>query len=239
MFSEWSRPYPHLDPGEPEKHKLILYFREGTVRNEKLSQDGPAVYDRVYQVEVAAIGQKQSRPRYTLLRVSQGQEIKNTELQNINGPDGRMKGVTAYERFRKAFEEYRQNVAPSSEGVPLEHWPLMTSEIVRAFKDVNIHSVEDLANASDSAAQHVRGEFYKWRNKAQAWLEAARKDGGDVQARAELADLKQQLAQAQSQIAELLSAQNRERPEPPRKRKRRDDEVVIPDSAFEPEEERL
>lgn len=239
MFSEWSRVYAHLDPGEKPEHKLILKFREGTVRNEKLSAAGLAVYDRVYQVEVSAVGQKQSQPIYEIMRVSGEKDFPNNELMNMPGPDGRLRAVTVYERFRKPFEDYRQDVAPTSDGVPLEHWPLMTSEIVRAFKDANIHSVEDLANASDSASQHVRAEFYKWRAKAQAWLESARKEGGDVQARAELAEVKEQLAEAQRQIAQLLAAQNNERPEPPKRRKKANEEVVIPESAFEEEESRL
>lgn len=239
MFSEWSRPYAHLDPGSPEGHKLILTFREGTVRNERLSAAGLAVYDRVFQVQVGAIGQKQSRPIYEIMRVSEGKDIPNGELMNLSGSEGRMASVTVYDRFKRAFEDYRQNIAPSTNGIPLEHWPLMTSEIVRAFRDANVHSVEDLANASDSVAQHVRAEFYKWRTKAQAWLETARKEGGDVQARAELSEVREQLAEAQRQIAQLLSAQNAApRPEPKR-RGRPPKEAPLEVVFVEPEESRL
>lgn len=236
MFTEWSRPHVHLDPGEPERHKLILYFREGTVRNEKLSEGGPPVYDRVYQVEIAAVGQKQSRPRYTIMRIVQGVEQPCKDLMNLSGgPDGTKRAVTVYDRFKKAFEEYRANAEPTTSGIPLEHWPLMTTELVRAFKDANILSVEDLANAPDSAAQNVRGEFFKWRGKAQAWLEDSRKAGGDAKARAELAEVKKQLAEAQRQITELLAAANADRPEPRRtKRKETPIEVV-----FDEPEERL
>ena len=208
MFTEWSRPYVHLDPGEPAQHKLILYFREGTVRNEKLSEGGPPVYDRVYQVEISAVGQKQSRPRYTILRIVQGKEEPSRDLMNITGSDGAKRATTAYERFKRAFEEYRSNAEPTTSGVPLEHWPLMTTELVRAFKDVGVLSVEDLANAPDNTAQNVRGEFFRWRSKAKAWLEEARQAGGDVQARAELAEVREQLAEAQKQIAELLAVAN-------------------------------
>jgi len=236
MFTEWSRPHVHVDPGEPEKHKLILYFREGTVRNEKLSEGGPPVYDRVFQVEIAAVGQKQSRPRYTVLKIVQDKEEPSRDLINITAPDGSKRAITVFERFKRAFEEYRANAAPTTSGIPLEHWPLMTTELVRAFKDANILSVEDLANASDAAAQNVRGEFYKWRAKAQAWLEDARKAGGDVQARAELAQVKEQLAEAQRQIAELLRAANDDRPEPKRRPRK---ETPISVVFEEPEAERL
>ena len=194
MFSEWSQPYPFLPPGEPQTNTLILRFRDGSERNERLSADGPSVYDRLFQVQVMAVGQKQSAPIYTLMRVREGKE-KIEEHQ-------------AYARFKPAFEAYRQNIEPYHEGTPLEHWPLMTSEIVRAFKDANIFTVEMLSAANDGAAEQVRAPFFDWRAKAQAWLKDAKEKGGDVKARAENARLQQEVEELKAQVAQLLNAQN-------------------------------
>lgn len=223
MFSEWSREYPHLPPGEPASNVLILRFREGTERNEKLSADGTHVYDRLYDVQVQAIGQKQSAPIYTLMRVVNGAEkvVEPRQLQ----------------RFRPAFDAWRANIEPALDGTPLEHWPLMTIEIVRAFKDANVLTVEMLANAGDNVATAVRAPFYDWRAKAQAWLEEAKK-GGRVKDRAALASAQQEIAELKAQVSQLLAVQNGATPPPKGFKNKRsanaplDIDISIPDEAL-------
>lgn len=194
MFNEWSRPYPHLNPGEPPSNALILRFRDGSVRNERLSADGPAVYDRVFQVMVMAVGQKQSAPIFTLVKVTEGKE-------KIQEP-------REHAQFKATFEAWRANVEPSMDGTPLEHWPLMTTELVRAFKDANVLTVEMLASAGDNVAGAVRAPFYEWRAKAAGWLKQAKDAGGDAKARAENAKLRKEVEEMRTQIAELLAVQN-------------------------------
>lgn len=234
MFSEWSQQYPHLNPGEPRENALLLRFRDGAVRNERLSADGPAVYDRVFQVQVMAIGQKQSAPIYTLMKISEGKE-------KIEEP-------REYQQFRQPFEAWRANVEPSHEGTPLEHWPLMTREIVRAFKDANIPTVEMLAAAGDNAANAVRAPFYEWRTKAQAWLKDAKEKGGDAKARVELAKAEERIKALETQVAQLLAIQNGATPAPTGFKKGRkkangagdDLHISIPDeAAAEFDEERI
>lgn len=199
MFSEWSRPYPHLDPGAPRENVLILRFRDGAVRNERLSADGPSVYDRVFQVQVSCMGQKQSAPIYELLRIVEGKD-------KVSSP-------AEYAQFRLAFDAYRANTEPALEGTPLEHWPLMTTEIVRAFKDANVLTVEMLAAAGDNVAHAVRAPFYDWRAKAKTWLEQA-KAGASVKQSAELAAAQRKIAEMEAQIQQLLAVQNGASPQP-------------------------
>lgn len=232
MFSEWSQPFAHLDPGAPADHKLILRFREGTVRNERLSAEGPSVYDRVLQVQVHAIGQRNSAPIYTLVKITEGKE-------KIEEP-------REHQRFRQAFDQWRANIEPTHDGMPLEHWPLMSVELVRAFKDANIFSVEQLADAPDSAANNVRAPFYDFRAKAKAWLSEAKAKGGDAKARSELAKAQREIDELRTQVAQLLAVQNGASPrgfDKP-KRKKGNGEAVeapisIPDEALEEFEDRL
>lgn len=200
MFSEWSQPYAHLDPGAPADHKLILRFRDGSVRNAALSADGPNVYDRVLQCQVHAVGQKNSAPIYTLVKISQGKETHPEPLE--------------HRRFKPTLDQWRANIEPTHDGTPLEHWPLMTIEIVRAFKDANIFSIEQLAEAPDSAANNVRAQFYEWRAKAQGWLKTAKDSGGDAKARAENARLSKELDDLKQQMAQMLAVQNGASPQP-------------------------
>lgn len=234
MYSEWSQPYPHLNPGEPRENVLLLRFRDGAVRNERLSADGPAVYDRVFQVQVMAVGQKLSAPIYTLMKITEGKE-------KIEEP-------REYQQFRATFEQWRANVEPSHEGTPLEHWPLMTREIVRAFKDANIHTVEMLASAGDNAATSVRAPFFDWRTKAQVWLKDAKERGGDAKARVELSQANERIKALEAQVAQLLAIQNGATPAPTGFKKGRkkangagdDLHISIPDEAMaEFEDDRL
>lgn len=236
MYSEWSKPYPHLEPGQPRENALILRFREGAVRNERASEDGPAVYDRVFQVQVMAIGQKNSAPIYTLMRIVGGEEKINEPIQ--------------HRKFKAVFEQWRANIEPAHEGTPLEHWPLMTMELVRAFKDANIYTVEQLSAAPDHAAQNVRAPFFDWRAKAQGWLSEAKAKGGDAKARADNAKLQKEVEDLRKQVAQLLAVQNGGQEGPkgfdkPKRRKKAngaDDDipVSIPDEAMEEfEDDRL
>lgn len=236
MYSEWSKPYPHLNPGEPRENVLLLRFRDGATRNERLSADGPAVYDRVFQVQVMAVGQKQSAPIYTLLKITEGKE-------KIEEP-------REYQQFKATFDQWRANVEPSHDGTPLEHWPLMTTEIVRAFKDANVFTVEMLAEAGDQVASAVRAPFYEWRAKAQGWLKTAKEKGGDAKARAENAKLKSEIEELRAQVHQLLAQQNGATPAPTGFKKARkknagngasdDLHISIPDEAVaEFDEERV
>lgn len=223
MYSEWSRPYPHLNPNQPKEHALILRFREGAVRNERLSADGPAVYDRVFQVMVMAVGQRQSAPIFTLMKITEGKE--------------KIEERREYEQFRPTFESWRANIEPSVDGTPLEHWPLMTSEIVRAFKDANVLTVEMLALSGDHVGNAVRAPFYEWRAKAQGWLKEAKEAGGDAKARAENAKLRKELEEMRAQVAQLLAVQNGAAPQPTgftksKRKKAGDDMAPIPDEAL-------
>lgn len=225
MFSEWSQPYAHLDAGAPPDHKLILRFREGAVRNERLSADGPAVYDRLLQVQVHAVGQKSSAPIYTLVKISDGKEKIEEGIE--------------YRRFKQTFDQWRANIEPTIDGTPLEHWPLMTIEIVRAFKDANIFSIEQLAAATDAAATNVRAPFYDWRTKAQAWLKDAKEKGGDAKARVELSQANERIKALEAQVQQLLAVQNGASPQPQGFKKARkkanasdDIPVQIPDEAM-------
>lgn len=218
MFSEWSQPQQFLEPGQPPQNVLLLEFREGAVRNEALSKTGPPVYDRVFQVQVRAIGQKHSAPIYTLLKITEGAEkpVEHAE----------------YQRFLEPFNRWRAGIEPAIEGVPLQHWPLMTSEIVAAFRDAKVFTVEQLAQAPDTVSNHIRAEFFTWRAKAQSWLDS-NKAAGDAQARVELADAKEKIAALEKQVAAMLAAQNKT-PQPPRRKKELPDlQATIEDDVSE------
>lgn len=95
-------------------------------------------------------------------------------------------------RFAEHFRKYEaRETEEHIEGTPLEMWPGITRSQCEELKFLNVVTVEQLANISDSNAQNVMGIAYL-KQKAQIYLESS-KDEATTQA----------LADAQSQIQEL------------------------------------
>ncbi len=194
MYSEWSKEYPHLDVGQPAKNALLVKFREGAEPSKRQSETGLPTYDGVIQVEIMAIGQRTSAPIYEISR---------------RLPDGTMKeDAQLMRRFRKIYDDYMAGLEPAQDGMPLERWAAMADRtIVRAFKDCNIHTVEQLAAMSDHAHDAVRAPSRQWQAAAKAFLDEA-KNGANVQMAADLAKANEQIEQLQKQVTALLRGQN-------------------------------
>jgi hypothetical protein len=93
--------------------------------------------------------------------------------------------------------------------MPLEKWALMDVAMVATLKASNVYTVEQLATLPDSALDTViRRGGREWRAKALAWLDDAKKAGGDVEARATIARQQEQIDNLQKQLTELLKKQN-------------------------------
>jgi hypothetical protein len=195
MFNDWSQPYSHLDPGEPQQNVLIVRFREGAELNERLSQDGVAQYDRVIQAEVMAIGQKNSKPIYEVERLR---------------PDGTKRGDAHFQRrFARIYALWKEKQEPAVSGTPLEHWPMLGDmAMLRTLKDANIYTVEQLAEIGDHVHEAVRGPSRALQQKARIWLEEAQGAGGVARLAAENANLQEQVKALQAQMADLLRSQN-------------------------------
>jgi hypothetical protein len=194
-MTDWQGPYGHRDENtDPKLPPLMVFFREDAVKNERASQNGPAVYDTVSYIKVVASGQKQSFPIY---------EFQRTTPEGVTKED---KAVCW--RFRGVIDDYRKKQAPSVSGTPLEQWPLMDRAMVAALKDANVFTVQQLAALPDGALGNVRGKGQEWRAKAKAWLEDAGNAAVAVELRAELAKRDEQISDLQKQVSALLANQN-------------------------------
>lgn len=194
-MDDWQGPYGHRDENtDPRLPPLLVFFREDAVKNERLSQHGPAVYDTVRYIKVLASGQKQSFPIYEIERIL---------------PDGSVKEEKAVAwRFREVYKNWIEKQAPAVSGTPLEQWPLMDRATVAAFKDANVFTVQQLAALPDGALSNIRAKGQEWRAKAKAWLEDAGNAAVAVELRSELAKRDEQIADLQKQVAALLANQN-------------------------------
>ncbi|MFI5223344.1 MAG: hypothetical protein ACHQX3_03720 [Nitrospirales bacterium] len=96
-------------------------------------------------------------------------------------------------RFADQFAKYQAGQQTQLVGTPLEQVPWMSRSKVEEYKYFGIHSVEQLANASDSVGQRFPG-FYGDRDKAKAFIEAA--SGNN----ARIAELERLLAEMQAKM---------------------------------------
>lgn len=194
-MDNWQGPYGHRDENtDPRLPPLMVFFMEDAVRNERLSQNGPAVYDTVRYIKVLAAGQKQSFPIYEIERVLADGTVK--EDRSVKW------------RFREVYKHWSDKQAPAMSGTPLEQWALMDRATIAAFKDANVFTVQQLASLPDGALGNVRAKGQEWRAKAKAWLEDANNAGIAVELRAELAKRDEQIADLQKQVTALLANQN-------------------------------
>jgi hypothetical protein len=191
-------PYFHLDEGAPKSSTLLVFFDEQAVKNEKASAAGPPVYDRVVFLRVVAPGQKSGSPIYEILRYIAQED--GSEKQKID--------AQVMRRFKAVYDQWAQKQAPAGAGTPLEQWPLMDVALVRAFKDGNVYTVQQLADLPDGALDNIRAKGREWRAKAQSWLAAAKEAGGDAEARAQIERLEKKLEEQAAIISQLQANSN-------------------------------
>lgn len=102
-------------------------------------------------------------------------------------------------QYPNEYKAFKQGIGQKIVGTPLSLWPVLTPSQIKELEYHGVHTVEQLANLSDSVSGVLRG-FHSLKAKAKEFLEDAR----DV---AKNALLKQQLEEQQeahnAQMAEM------------------------------------
>ncbi len=80
-------------------------------------------------------------------------------------------------RFHNEYVAFMQQKAAPVDGMPLEEWPQVTRSQVLEMNHFGIKTVEHLSDVSDINAQKFMG-LLDLRNKARAYMQSAREDGG-------------------------------------------------------------
>ena len=58
-------------------------------------------------------------------------------------------------RWPRQYQEFQNQKVQTPDGTPLEHWAPLTKGQVLMYKAVNVHTVEQLANVSDTNLQNL------------------------------------------------------------------------------------
>lgn len=107
-------------------------------------------------------------------------------------------------RFTRHYEAFLRKGKQVIEGTPLEQWPIITRSQVEEFKFFKVHTVEQLAEVSDvNLTNFLGGQGLK--QKAIAYLEAAKGNAPLEKMQAELAARDNQIATLNQQVADLVA----------------------------------
>jgi hypothetical protein len=115
------------------------------------------------------------------------------------------RAVKEEDRFRwpQQWMQYQAKQEQAPEGTPIEHLFPQNTEIVATLRHMKFHTVELLANASDSALQGIGMGGRQWHEKAKKFLESANKAVGFHKLQTELADRDTKIANLTDVIAKM------------------------------------
>ncbi|PAY07184.1 hypothetical protein CK489_15400 [Bradyrhizobium sp. UFLA03-84] len=109
------------------------------------------------------------------------------------------------QRFPEQYKKWKETRQERHiVGTPLKAWPLIPAIRIFEFEALGIFSVENLAEVAD-ANIHRLADGRAWREKAKAWLEAAKKGGAAAKYAAENERLREQVASLEKRLEELAA----------------------------------
>jgi hypothetical protein len=106
-------------------------------------------------------------------------------------------------RFPKQYAAFKSgHTDHSASGTPLKAWPAVTASQVEELKYFHVHTVEQLANLSDTNAKSI-GPIIALRQQARDYIEKAKGNAVEVKLRKELDESHSQVAALQKQMAAM------------------------------------
>ncbi len=105
-------------------------------------------------------------------------------------------------RFPRQWAAFQTDATSIGDGTRLEEWTMMSRSMVEELKYLGFRTVEQVAEANDSACQKVPG-LREMKSRAGAWLDKAKKTAEVTKAQKVIDDQNAQIEALQNQIAEL------------------------------------
>lgn len=144
---------------------------------------------------------------------------KNVEYLEIHIPGDRTQIYVGpvtdkhRERFAARYQRWKQGLADVPEGTPLSQWPGITPAEVNMLAQGGIHTVEALANVSDSHIGKL-GRAVALRDKARRYLENMRTNAPLEAMEAKLREEQGKVAALSEKVDRLLAALEGQHAEP-------------------------
>jgi hypothetical protein len=171
--------YEEDQMNEDDKRLFVQFFVEAVEDKLKSVEEGRPIFREVVNVRIIAPGSRDS----TVTRAT-------LHYQN---------------RFQKQWDRFKKALEQTHEGTPLEQVPWLTVGVIAELKAMNCFSLEQLAGMSDSLASRMMG-MHSFRQKAQAFLQAAKEAAPFTKMQAQLEERDVQIGVLQEQVKQLMAA---------------------------------
>lgn len=109
------------------------------------------------------------------------------------------------EQFPKHYARFKTGQKEIVDGTPLKMWPVINRSQVKEAEFFEVHTVEQLAELSDSICKRMGMGYMELRGKARAWLLSAKDSAVVTRQAAENDRLQAEIEALKSQIAELAT----------------------------------
>ena len=100
-----------------------------------------------------------------------------------------------YDAFNSAYESWKKGEELPENGIAIKGWPVLSPAVQKDLIASGIRTVEDLANLPDGELGTIGTGAVSYKQKAIAWLDAAKDKGKVIE----------QVAALSTQVAELVS----------------------------------
>lgn len=168
---------------------------------EKKDAQGHSLFEPVYYAYITPAG---SNGKNEVMKVASEwiQELKVKGQTRGQFDENASEYERWYERFSKAFEQYKAGEEMTVLGSPLRSCPAFTKVEVAQAQNCRILTVEDLASCNEEALQHMGMGGRTMKMKAQKYLED-KESGGLAQ---ENEALRIRLADLEEKVEAMISA---------------------------------
>lgn len=92
--------------------------------------------------------------------------------------------------YRRALEDFKESRETPEFGTPVKDWPSVSPAQCKLLLDINVRTVEQLADANEETVARIGMGGRALKQKAQAWLDSSK---GDGKVAAELENLREQV----------------------------------------------
>lgn len=150
----------------------------------------------------------EDRPFITMM--FPGDKTKKIERFAILDQESAGNGPTDPERFPRQWAAFQKNEAAPSMGLPVTEWPQITKSQAMELKAMNIHTVEAMAATPDGGLTWMGARDL--REKAKAWIAAAKGHAIESKLAEENHQLQERLASMQAQMDEIRALHSGDAP---------------------------
>ncbi len=173
----------------PKSNNIVEFFSHAVLDEARSETAGRSIFTDVEMVRIIIPG-----------------DLKNIVERKADEEDRR--------KYARQYEAFQRQEAIAADGTPLEHWPALTTSMVRQLKFFNVFTVEALAGIGDAQMQEmgILG-LRSLRERAKAFLHVAATGalpdqviGENDRLKNEVALLRQQLEAANGRYEELLAS---------------------------------